>query len=282
MIGGTTGEAASTSAGRPTRSDPSPGTSTIRSANGITRSSRCSATSTARPTSSTSRARVASTSSAAVGSSAEVGSSSTSSRGCIASTDPIATRCCCPPERVRRSRARSSAMPSRSRVSSTRRRIVAGGRPELLHPVGQLLLHRVGDEAGGRVLPDVPDRVHPLARRQVQDALAVEQQVAAQLAAGEPRHQAREHAEQRRLPGAGRPGDHHQLALVEVEVDAREHRAVVVGQPRVAQRDHRGAHAGPRRGRAQGGGRRAGAPPRAMPAASSTAGLSTGTTATPG
>ena len=153
-----------------------------------------------------------------------------------------------------------------------------GRQAQLLHPVGELLLHRVSDEAGGRVLPDVPDRVHPLAWRQVQDALAVEQQVTAQLAAGEPRHQAREHPEQRRLPGAGRPGDHHQLALIEVEADAREHRAVVIRQPRVAQRDHRGAHAASPR--AAGGAQAA--PPRAMPAARSTAGLSTGSTATPG
>ena len=40
-----------------------------------------------------------------------------------------------------------------------------GGQPELLHPVGELLLHRVGDEAGGRVLADVADQVGALARR---------------------------------------------------------------------------------------------------------------------
>ena len=48
---------------------------------------------------------VASTSSAAVGSSADVGSSSTSTRGCMVSTEPIATRCCSPPDRVRRAGA---------------------------------------------------------------------------------------------------------------------------------------------------------------------------------
>ena len=113
---------------------PSPVTRQIRSANGTTRSSRCSASSTETPRSCTSRVSVASTSSAAVGSSAEVGSSSTSSRGCMVSTEPIATRCCCPPDRVRRSRARRSAMPSRSRVSSTRRRIVSGGSPSCSMP----------------------------------------------------------------------------------------------------------------------------------------------------
>ncbi len=50
-------------------------------------------------------------------------------RGCAVSTDPIATRCCCPPESVRSGRARSSAMPRRSSVSSTRLRITSGGSP---------------------------------------------------------------------------------------------------------------------------------------------------------
>ena len=132
---------------------------------GTTRSRRCSASSTETPRSCTSRVSVASTSSAAVGSRAEVGSSSTSRRGCMVSTEPIATRCCWPPQSVRRSRPRRSAMPSRSSVSSTRRRMVSRRQAELLHPVGQLLLDRVGDEAGGGVLADVPDDVGPVARR---------------------------------------------------------------------------------------------------------------------
>ena len=45
-----------------------------------------------------------------------------------------------------------------------------GGQAELLHAVGELLLDGVGDEAGGRVLPDVPDDVGALARRLVDDA----------------------------------------------------------------------------------------------------------------
>ena len=51
--------------------------------------------------------------------------------------------------------------------------------PELLHPVGQLLLDRVGDEAGDGVLADEPDRVRPLARRRLAGCCAVEQDVAA-------------------------------------------------------------------------------------------------------
>ena len=56
-------------------------------------------------------------------------------------------------------------MPSRSRVSSTRLRITVGGHRELLHGVGELLLDRVGDEPGQRVLPDHADDVGQLAGR---------------------------------------------------------------------------------------------------------------------
>ncbi len=42
---------------------------------------------------------------------------------------------------------------------------------ELLHAVGQLVLDGLGDEAGERVLPDVPDEVGELARRPAADAL---------------------------------------------------------------------------------------------------------------
>ncbi len=128
--GGWTGERAITSAGSPsTGARPAPGSSSTRSAYCTTRSRRCSAIRTVVPRSWTSRWRTASTSSAAPGSSAEVGSSRTRTRGWTVSTEPIATRCCCPPESVPRARARRSARPSRSRVSSTRRRITSGASP---------------------------------------------------------------------------------------------------------------------------------------------------------
>ena len=130
MSGGDTGESAITSATGPTTSgSPFPGTSTMVSAKGRTRSRRCSASSTVRPRSWTKRVSEASTSSAAAGSRAEVGSSSTRTRGAAVSTAPMATRCCWPPESVDSGRSRSSCRPSRSSVSSTRRRITAGARP---------------------------------------------------------------------------------------------------------------------------------------------------------
>ena len=101
----------------------------------------------------TSRCSVASTSSAAGGSSADVGSSSTRTRGCVVSTEPIATRCCCrrtgcaaAGRAARRARAgRGSPRPASHHV---------GGEAERLHSVGQLVLDDVGNEAGERVLPD--------------------------------------------------------------------------------------------------------------------------------
>ena len=127
------------------------------------------------------------------------------------------------PRGVRRSRARRSAMPSRSRVSSTRRRMVSGGSAELLHAVGELLLDGVGDEPGGRVLADVPDRGGRARAAGSHDAHAVEQHVAGEPAAGEARHQP---GDARRAAWTCRrrcgPETSDQLALLEGQVDAVE------------------------------------------------------------
>ncbi len=112
-------------------------------------------------------ARAARTSSAAVGSSAEVGSSSTSTRGCAVSTEPIATRCCCPPESVAQ---RSVAQLGDAEEIQCLLDAVAhdvGGQAELLHRVGQLLLDGVGGESRERVLGDEAHDVGQLARRVV-------------------------------------------------------------------------------------------------------------------
>ena len=52
--------------------------------------------------------------------------------------------------------------------------MTSGGDGELLHAVGELLLDRVGDEAGQRVLPDDADDVGELARRVVAGVAAVD------------------------------------------------------------------------------------------------------------
>ena len=128
--GGYTGDTAMTSDGVPRVSGaPGEGRRATWSAYWMTRSRRCSAMRTVVPRSWTRRWRTASTSSAAAGSRADVGSSRTSTPGCGVRTEPIATRCCWPPESVEMARSRRSARPSRSRVSSTRRRITSAARP---------------------------------------------------------------------------------------------------------------------------------------------------------
>ena len=66
------------------------------------------------------------TSSAAIGSSALVGSSRTKTLGCITRAAPIATRCCSPPLSVAIKRLRSGARLNRSRISSIRLRMMSG------------------------------------------------------------------------------------------------------------------------------------------------------------
>ena len=109
---------------------------------------------------------------------------------------------------------------------------------ELLHAVGELLLDRVGDEPGERVLADVPDEVRPLARRLVDDAAPVEQDVAGEHPAGEARHEAGDDAEERGLADAGAARDEDQLALLEREVDAVQHLVLGVAEADVSQLDH--------------------------------------------
>ncbi len=99
----------------------------MRSTNWITRSSLCSAMMTVTLKSWTSRCNTESTSSAAIGSSALVGSSRTRTRGCITRAAPIATRCCSPPLRVDIDRLRTEFRLNKSRTSSTLLRMVSGG-----------------------------------------------------------------------------------------------------------------------------------------------------------
>ena len=98
----------------------------MRSAKPITRSSRCSAITTVRLKSWTKRCRIDRTSSAAIGSSALVGSSSTNTFGFITKALPIATRCCSPPLKVEIARLRRWARANKSKISSTRLRITSG------------------------------------------------------------------------------------------------------------------------------------------------------------
>ncbi len=197
---------------------PRPSSSTTWSACWTTRSRRCSAITTVMPRSCTRRVSAASTSSAAVGSSAEVGSSSTSTRGWAVSTEPMATRCCCPPDSVRSGRL--SQLGDAEQVERLLDPLAhdVGGHGQLLHGVGQLLLHRVGDEARQGVLAHHAHHVGQLAGRVGAGVAPVDHDPPGEVAAGEVGHQAVDGAEERRLAGAGRAHDDAQLALGDGEV----------------------------------------------------------------
>ena len=84
-----------------------------------------------------------------------------------------------------------------------------------LHPVGQLLLDRVGDEGGDRVLADDADEVGEVAGAVGAGVPPVDEHRAATAAAAEVRDQPVDAAQQRRLAAAGRPDDEDQLSLVD-------------------------------------------------------------------
>ena len=245
-------------AGVPTTSaSPPPGTRTTRSAYCTTRSRRCSASSTVTPRSCTSRCSAARTSSAAPGSSADVGSSSTSTCGCAVSTAPMATRWRCPPESVSRGgRAGRQAEQVEGLLHAAAHDV--GRQAEGLHAVGELVLDRVGDEAGERVLRDDADDVGELARRVGAGVAAGDGDAARQRAAGEVRHEPVDARSRVDLPVRCGPRPA-QLALGHVQVDVGQHRrrGAGVGDGDGLEADHaatsrarRRAAAGPRRGRA--------------------------------
>ena len=119
----------------------------------------------------------------------------------MVSTDPMATRCCWPPERVRRSGTQVGDPQQVQRLLDPAAHRLGAARAAPCR--GQLLLDRVADEAGGRVPTHVADHVRPLARRGADDARAVEQHVPVEETAAEPRHQPGHDPEQGRLADAG-------------------------------------------------------------------------------
>ena len=134
-----------------------------------------------------------------------------------------------------------------------------GGDAEVLHRVGELVLDGVGDEAGERVLADVPDDVGELARRcsRVSRPSTVTRPVSSPpVKCGTRPLTARSSVD---LPGAGAPDDQAQLALGHVQVDAGEDRRVGagVGDRDLLEGDHAGLldPGGRRRAREVGGAR---------------------------
>ena len=93
----------------------------------------CSMTTTVTPSSRTFRS-VSKTRVEDAGSSAAVGSSSTSTRGRMARMAAMATFCFCPPESVAISRSRRLEMPTVSSVWTTRSSIWSWGTPKFSRP----------------------------------------------------------------------------------------------------------------------------------------------------
>ena len=135
-------------------------------------------------------------------------------------------------ERVAMGRSRSSARPSRSRVSSTRRRITLGGEAQRLHAVGEFVLDGVRDEVGERVLAHGADDIGEFARLVRAGVAAGDGDPAAQGAAGEVRDEARDRAQQGGLADTGRADQQAQFALGDPRSSPRK--AAAAGELRVA------------------------------------------------
>ncbi len=243
--GGATGESTSTSAGGPETAAPEPVSSTSRSAYCTTRSSRCSAITTV---------------------DAEVvhqpgdrgqhvlGGRRVERRGRLvehqhrrvrgehrADRDPLllAAREC--------PKWTAAQLGDAEQVEGLLDPLAHRGRRhgQLLHRVRELVLDRVGDEAGQRVLADDADDVRQLPRRRGPGVQAGDADPAGQPAAGEVRHQPVDRAEQGGLADPGAAGDQAQLALLDGEREVAQHRrrGVLVRDGHRLEADHAAAHA---------------------------------------
>ena len=165
------------------------------------------------PRSWTRRWRTASTSSAAAGSRAEVGSSRTRTLGCGVRTEPIATRCCWPPESVAIGTVAQVGEAEQVQGLLDAAAHHVGGEAQRLHSVREFVLDRVRHEVRQRVLAHRADHVREFARLVGSGVTARHRHPAAQGAAREVRDQSVHRAEHRRLADAGRSDQQHQFAL---------------------------------------------------------------------
>ena len=147
-------------------------------------------------------------------SSADSGSSSSRTVGSIASARAIATRCCCPPDSWYGYRLAVSESPTSSSSSSARLRrvrLVLTPHPQAEGDVGAHV--HVGEQAVGL-------EHHPhvaLVRRHVGDVAVVDEHSARVRAV-----ESAEDPQRRRLAAAGRTEQRDQLAVLDLEVEARE------------------------------------------------------------
>src|ERR1035437_5812886 len=102
---------------------------------------------------------------------------------------------------------------------------------EGLHPVGELLLHRVGHERRRRVLTHNADDVREVTRTVGACVTTVDGDPPAEGAPDEMRNQPVDAAEQGGLAASGGPHNENQLALFDVQVHAAEHGPAAVLEP---------------------------------------------------
>ena len=207
--------------GDPSNASAPPSSASTRSAAGRQRSSRCSATITAVPHSSLIRRSTPSSSSPATGSSCEVGSSSSSTRGLAGergaerhalqlAAGQLARRAVEQRRDAERERGLLDAARDRGRapaaVLERERELGAHGRHHDLRL--RVLEQRPGD--GGELGRSVLARVEPVAAQPARERAAVEV-----------RHEAGGGAQERRLAGARPAGEHDELAGLDSSASRR-------------------------------------------------------------
>ena len=111
---------------------------------------------------------------------------------------------------------------------------------QLLHAVGELLLHRVRHEPRQRVLSDDAHDVRELARRVVRGVATVDDHSTGERAAGEVRDEPVDGPEEARLATAGAPDHQAQLPLLDGEAHVTQHRppGVDIGDGDLVEGDH--------------------------------------------
>ena len=186
-----------------------------RSAAARQRSSRCSASRTAVPHSSLRRRRTPSSSSPATGSSCEVGSSSSSSRGRPASAAPSATRCSSPPDSSCVGAVEQAGDAERERrllhPARDRRRAPAA----VLERERELGAHRAHHDLRLGVLEQRPGDRGQLGRAVLARVEPAGHEPPGELAAVEVRHEPGGGAQQRRLARARAAREHDELARLD-------------------------------------------------------------------
>ena len=178
----------------------------------------------------------------ATGSSWEVGSSSSSRRGCIASVPASVTICFWPPDSPSMERRNHGSMPKKCATSATRRRIASCGTPRFSRPKASVP-HGIAHDLVLGALRHVTCGGGRLAHVETVHGAAEQGERSRALAC---RRDGRRAAPQKRgLAAAGGPHDQLERALLNAPVERPDARR----RPRVSEREAARLHGGHARGR---------------------------------